>query len=123
MKTKKTKIGTTPFLLKSYPKYQYSLFLKNSREEQVVIRADNWEDFLDAKKNVDKIVGKREAESQPTPPPYVADAPAPVQAPAQQGFCNTHNVPMAQAISKKTGKPYWYHKNEQGQMCFGRGFQ
>lgn len=36
--------------------------------------------------------------------------------------CLVHNVDMAQAISK-TGNPYFYHKGEHGEFCFGKGYK
>lgn len=34
--------------------------------------------------------------------------------------CKIHNVPMSEYISKKTGNPYFAHKTQDGQTCFGR---
>lgn len=48
---------------RSYPRYQYSTFNKNGKEEQFVIRADTYEEFLDEKRNIDKILEKKEAAS------------------------------------------------------------
>lgn len=36
--------------------------------------------------------------------------------------CKVHNEPMVQKWSEKKQKMYWYHKNEDGQMCFGKGY-
>ena len=48
-------------------KYQYSKFLGENREEQVVIRADNWEEFKEAAFNigikVENIAGEEKADS------------------------------------------------------------
>lgn len=53
------------------------------------------------------------------------------QAPEPSGrICSAHDEPqpMFQGVSKtkfdKEGNPkkYWWHKNEQGQMCFGNGY-
>jgi len=30
-------------------------------------------------------------------------------------------VPLIQGFAKATGNPYWYHKDENGTMCFGKG--
>lgn len=38
-------------------------------------------------------------------------------------MCNEHGVEMKSAVSKKTGKPYGFHRNEDNQICFGRGYQ
>jgi hypothetical protein len=43
----------------SYPKYQYSVFMKNGRDEQLVIRADTFEELMELKKNIDLILAKR----------------------------------------------------------------
>lgn len=44
---------------KEYPKYQYSIFLKNGKDEQLVIRSDSFEELVEAKKNIEKIMEKR----------------------------------------------------------------
>jgi len=44
----------------SYPKYQYSIFLKGAKDEQLVIRADDWDEFIELKKNADAIITKVE---------------------------------------------------------------
>jgi len=36
--------------------------------------------------------------------------------------CEVHDVEMLQGISK-TGNNYWYHKNEAGDYCFGKGYK
>lgn len=46
-----------------YPKYQYSVFL-GGREEQLVIRADSWEEFLTLKKNADSIIEKKQVKPE-----------------------------------------------------------
>ena len=37
--------------------------------------------------------------------------------------CGEHGEAMQSAVSKKTGKPYGFHRNADGQICFGRGYQ
>ena len=39
--------------------------MKNGRDEQLVIRADDFEDLKEAKKNIDKIMDKREVKEEP----------------------------------------------------------
>lgn len=34
--------------------------------------------------------------------------------------CNIHNVDMKEYVSKKTGKPYFAHRDESGVICFGK---
>jgi len=43
-----------------YPKYQYSIFLKDGKDEQIVIRADDFDELIEAKKDIDKILEKRQ---------------------------------------------------------------
>ncbi len=37
--------------------------------------------------------------------------------------CTVHDTEMTQAVSKKTGNPYWYHRSESNDLCFGKGYQ
>lgn len=37
--------------------------------------------------------------------------------------CPVHKVEMFESTSKKTGKPYWAHKLEDGGLCFGKRSQ
>lgn len=39
--------------------------------------------------------------------------------------CSQHDTPiaMSKGTSKSTGKEYWYHRNANGQICFGQGYQ
>jgi len=82
---------------KSYPTYQYSIFLKGSKDEQLVIRADNWEDFVEAKKKADVIIKKVETKPQ---------QPLPITKPdATCAKCGGEMV-YREGISKKNNKPY-----------------
>ncbi len=38
-------------------KFQYSKFFGTNKEEQFVIRADTWAEFLEAKSNIEKLFG------------------------------------------------------------------
>ena len=38
-------------------------------------------------------------------------------------YCTVHDCEMLTATSKKTGKPYSYHKSDDGNICFGRGWK
>lgn len=38
-------------------------------------------------------------------------------------ICPVHNSVMGQAVSKKTGQPYFFHKDANGKFCFGKGFK
>lgn len=97
-----------------YPKFQYSAFL-GDREEQLVIRADSWEEFTDLKKKANLIIEKKKS-SAPVQQPQL---PGPGEAP----ICQQHNAPMTwrEGVSKKTGKPYAFWacatKNPDGSFC------
>ena len=98
----------------SYPRFQYSAFTKNGRDEQFVIRADSWAEFIELKKQLDTILAKK-----------ANLAPQAATAPQTQGLtamCKVHNVEMKQGWSKTKNKPYWSHRNEANKICFGRGF-
>ena len=81
---------------KAYPTYQYSIFLKGSKDEQLVIRADNWDEFVEAKKKANAIISKVEAA------PQVAAQPKP------SDVCNKCGAEMIN--NPKTGK--WFCKNK-----------
>ena len=92
--------------IKGYPKYQYSVFTKNGRDEQLVIRADTFEELKEAKLNIDKILEKRAEASQNTP----QSVPAPIMnRPCTQEGCQGTQT-YRNGISKKTNKPYagWF---------------
>lgn len=39
-------------------------------------------------------------------------------------YCEVHNIKMLRAISKKTNRPYFWHKRgEDGAICFGEGYR
>jgi hypothetical protein len=42
----------------SYPMYQYSVFLDGGREEQLVVRASTFEELLEGKRNINKVLDK-----------------------------------------------------------------
>lgn len=47
-------------------RYQYSKFLGDNRDEQIVIRCDNFDEFTEAKKNIESLfLKKEEIKSQP----------------------------------------------------------
>ncbi len=71
----------------SYPKYQYSVFMKNGRDEQLVIRANTFEELIELKKNIDVILEKH--------------------APAQGLVCKTCGAPAEERSgTSKAGKPW-----------------
>jgi hypothetical protein len=45
--------------------------------------------------------------------------------PVGEHVCSQHDEPvmMKEGTSKTTGKKYYYHRNEDGQICFGGGFK
>lgn len=83
---------------KGYPVYQYSYFINGSRDEQLCIREDDFEKFLEAKRNIDKIIEKRKAK-------MITNEEPPAQ--SAQFTCNFCGQPAEEkrGISKK-GKQY-----------------
>lgn len=53
----------------SYPKYQYSVFTNDPKNGQLVIRADDFDELLTAKRDIDKILNKIEAKEVAIVPP------------------------------------------------------
>ncbi len=78
----------------SYPKYQYSVFLKNGRDEQIVIRTETFNDLLEAKKDVNKILEKVEAETKQTTLPITPKCPK----------CGS---PMVKRFKKADNTSFW----------------
>ena len=76
-----------------YPRFQYSIFLKNGRDEQLVIRTETFEDLIEAKRDIDKILDKVEAKA------YVPDIITPK--------CPKCGSLMVRRTSKKTGNEFW----------------
>lgn len=48
---------------------------------------------------------------------------APQSTTEAQKTCAIHGVVMESAISAKTNKRYWSHKDEMGRICFGNGYK
>lgn len=78
-----------------YPLYQYSIFLGGNRDEQLVIRANTFTELIEAKKNIDKIVTKREQASASSQPPAQLTC----------NFCG-ERAEERQGVSKSKGKKY-----------------
>lgn len=88
---------------KHYPLYQYSVFLSDDRNEQIVIRTDTWQEFLDAKTEVNKILEKRQKENAfSTPPTTSPNAP---QQEKQQELGTCTNCGAVNKLSRQ-GKAY-----------------
>ena len=47
-------------MAKQYPKYQWSTFLKGNRDEQIVLRTDDWHEFLGEVKKIKEALAKQE---------------------------------------------------------------
>ena len=98
-------------------KYQKSWNIGN---EMIVVRSDDFQDFMDAIGNIGQLIPKTKAfpedsGPQATPQSQVTSAPT----------CGIHNIPMvwkAPGVSKTSGKPYpgfWSCKerNQDGSYC------
>jgi len=103
MKTRKRKSLKTGGIkmddFAGYPKYQYSVFLKNGRDEQIVIRTNDWDEFLGLKKNVNKILQKVEEKKT------IEEAFTPAPSPAAGPRCPKCGGALIERTSK-TGKNY-----------------
>ena len=82
--------------MNNYPKYQYSTFRKNGRDEQLVIRTETFKDLIKAKKNIDQILEK---DVKQTALPIGGEAIATPK-------CPTCGEPMAKRTGK-SGKEFW----------------
>lgn len=95
---------------KQFPLYQYSVFLQGNRDEQLVIRTNTFEELIEAKKNIDRIITKRE-QSTPQASPNASQQ---IQQP-NLGNCPKCNAPMIH--NPKTGKNFckdkcWLKENK-----------
>ncbi len=86
------------FMGKPYPAFQYSVFLKGSKDEQLVIRAENWEEFKEYKKKANAIIEKVQPQGEPEPPAE------PRPEPKKEANCNKCGAEMV--LNPKTGK--WF---------------
>lgn len=89
-------------------KYQFSKFLGENRDEQIVIRCDTWAEFVEAKKNIDLIINKREEIVDPrtTQAPNKTEKPIPVS--EFEKTCQRCGAKMV--TNPKTGKIFCEQK-------------
>lgn len=101
-----------------YPEYQYSIKLPGKDEEMIVIRKRTLADLIEAKKQVDLILGKK---TEGLDPEIKAQANAPYQ-----NACPLHpDKELEQKVNRSTGQTFYSHymgKNEDGKnwYCNGR---
>jgi len=95
--------------MNNYPKYQYSTFRKNGRDEQLVIRTETFKDLIKAKKNIDQILEK-DVKQQALPIDTQAGGKGIVNLPGGEAIatpkCPTCGEPMAKRTGK-SGKEFW----------------
>ena len=82
---------------KHYPRIQYSVFPNGSRDEQVVIRADSFEEFTKLKKEVDPLLNAK--------PSRNTNAQRQGNGEMQCMKCRGE-AEYREGVSKKTDKPY-----------------
>lgn len=107
-------------IVRRYPAFQYSVFV-GDRQEQLVIRADTYKEFLEQKKLLDGIVSKMRARK--TADSIKRHEPIKEEEEELQAFCKIHNVEM----KRREGKygEFWSHaKQIDGEWvyCSGKGF-
>lgn len=87
---------------KGYPKYQYSVFIKNGRDQQIVVRADTIDEFTKEIKEIDLVLAldkvdssKNVVVSQPIIQPETQVLPqTEEQGSIVAPMCKVHNKPM-----------------------------
>ncbi len=114
---------------KGYPKFQWSVFVKNGKDTQYVVRSDSFEEFVAMKTQVlaevarDLIAsGANVAHSVQTQPVAQPSEPVNMSAPR----CAMHGTPMKERQAKNGGI-FWDHreKDEAGEwrQCNGTGWK
>lgn len=73
--------------------------------------------LIESVASADEMTKALNEESQQADEPFTRE---PVSEKTKE--CLVHEVEMIEAISTKTGNPYWSHKDENGKRCFGKGF-
>lgn len=95
-------------------KYQYSVFLGRNRDEQLVIRTDDFKEFVEMGKEIQPIIDKKQKELAEKQALRSSVAP-PMD--NLTSTCPIHGVPMQQ----KNGQygTYWSHMTTDG-YCNGK---
>ena len=73
--------------------------------------------LIESVASADEMVKALNEESQQNDEPFTRESVS-----EKTKECLVHEVEMIEAISTKTGNPYWSHKDENGKRCFGKGF-
>lgn len=99
---------------KGYPKYQYSIFLKNGKDSQLVVREDDFTRFTKAILEIQQLVESNKQEN------------VPAQAMSLNN-CPVHKVEMKPKINKADGSTFYSHARQRAdgngwEYCNGKGF-
>jgi hypothetical protein len=89
---------------KGYPIFQYSVFIKNGKDAQFVIRANTYDEFISAKKDLDKILNAMGAH-ETTESPATQTTPQAMTRPCVKEGCQGTQT-YKTGISKKTGRTW-----------------
>jgi len=92
--------------METYPRFQYSVFLGGSRDEQVVVRAESWEEFTRLKKEIASLLKNGPARTSGT-----GNGSGKSFKCAKCGG----EAEYREGVSKKTDKPY------RGVFCLSQG--
>ena len=87
---------------KAYPTYQYSVFRKGGKDEQLVIRAETFDGLIEAKENIDIILGK-DTPAQPEPQNTPSTPIPQITVPS----CPKCGLAMTKRTAKSTGNEFW----------------
>lgn len=88
---------------KGYPKYQYSVFLKNGRDQQFVVRADTHTELQVAITNLLTVIKTVESLHEVSPA---------ISHEMRKDFCEMHQKEMKERTTKNGGRYYDHRKKE-----------
>lgn len=93
-----TEKGVKNIMDNQFPKYQYSVFMKNGRDQQIVVRSNDKAEFMTLIKDIQGIA----AEPQLTPDVE----PEPVRESTAGMFCMACKAPAVQKSGTKNGNTW-----------------
>jgi hypothetical protein len=119
---------------KYYPRFQYSVFTNDPDNGQLVIRSDSFEELLQGKKEIDKILdkidqkneGKKEVSSKPATvnqsTDWMGERQGKTSMTTGENYCTIHKTEM----KGKEGRygffySHWIGKDESGKSLYCNG--
>lgn len=106
-----------------FPRFQMSKFIGKSRDYQIVIRTNSANDLRQAMNDIKPFIDGLEAREQDSQPQTQPNPRTQHEfSLSLEATCKVHQCQMSEGVSRKTGKPYWFHDTAEGR-CFGKGVQ